>query len=172
MSQTKSKKPILVLVVLACIVIPVIYFMAMPQITSPGRRADRAQCLSNLKQIGLALALYADDYQGHLPPQNGVKGLDFLLRPDILNETNVPDFFHCPKDTKRRVARIGEPLTEDTCSYIYVGGVWLREPATNAVPICWDKPENHGSQGLNVLFNDGHVQWLTLEEWQRIRTDK
>ncbi len=50
-----------------------------------------------------------------------------------------------------------------------VDGTWQTKTVTNPVPICWDKPENHGTNGLNVLFNDTRVKWLTLEEWQKIK---
>src|SRR5580698_4823188 len=72
--------------------------------SSASRRANypRADCLSNLKQIGLALAMYSDNYQGHLPPEPGVKGLN-RLHVYIANPTKI---FHCPKDTIHRVAKI------------------------------------------------------------------
>jgi len=155
----------LVLSALLC-VLAVIIFIVVSEGT-PSRRANspRADCLSNLKQIGLALAMYSDNYQGHLPPEPGVKGLN-RLNVYIANATEI---FHCPKDTIRRVAKIGDTLTEDTCSYIYAPGIWQSATYTNEVPICWEKPDDHGAQGLNVLFNDGHVSWLTLEEWQKIK---
>lgn len=115
--------------------------------------------------------MYADDYHGHLPPEPGAMGLDHLVQAKYLNKAKAPGIFHCPKDKNRHAKRVNEPLTENTCSYVYVGGVWQPGAGTNEVPICWDKPENHGSQGLNVLFNDGHVSWLTLEAWQKIRPD-
>ena len=143
-----------------------------PGMESRHELVRRPNCLSNLKQIGLALAMYADEYRGQLPPENGAKGLDYLLRTGILDKTNGLNIFHCQKDSGRLVARAGKPPTEDTVSYVYKPGPWQPAIYTNDVPICWDKPENHGTQGLNVLFNDGHVQWVTLRQWNKIKPDK
>ncbi len=80
--------------------------------------------------------------------------------------------FLCPWDEIRHAARPGQSLTEDTVSYVYVGGVWQPKDHTSAVPICWDKIENHRNVGVNVLFNDGDVQWVRLKQWNKIKPER
>jgi prepilin-type N-terminal cleavage/methylation domain-containing protein/prepilin-type processing-associated H-X9-DG protein len=53
------------LVVIA--VISILVAMLMPSLSRSKERARRAQCQSNLKQVGIALFLYADDYKQLLP---------------------------------------------------------------------------------------------------------
>jgi prepilin-type processing-associated H-X9-DG protein len=130
------------------------------------------QCANNLDQIGLALTKYADTHQGHLPSENGAKGLDDLLRQSFFDGEDGRKAVRCPWDDIRHTARSDEPLTEDTVSYVYAGGTLHSESYTNVVTICWDKIENHNNIGLNVLFNDGHVQWMTIRQWEKIRPAK
>jgi prepilin-type processing-associated H-X9-DG protein len=132
----------------------------------PRSEARRPSCESNLKQIGVALAMYADAHQGHLPSEDGAKGLDYLRRENVLRNLTV---FVCPSDTTRRVAQQGELLAEGTCSYVYVPTAWQSGTDT---PVCWDKDGNHRGKGVNVLFNDCHVRWMSLEQWQKIKPNK
>ena len=52
-------------------------------------------------------------------------------------------------------------LTNDNCSYYYIGG--FRDDNANAtnVPIAFEKPAGDGY--CNVLFIDGHVEGLNLK---------
>jgi prepilin-type processing-associated H-X9-DG protein len=143
------------------------------------RKMSRARCASNLMRIGMGLAMYADDYNGRLPPP-GTEGLG-LMRDYLGTRAGSP--FHCPVDRIRHEADTNAPLDEAHCSYVYIGGVWARssrsvdsesqsKAVARTVPVCWDKPENHDNWGLNVLFNDGHLEWMDLGEWEKIRPDK
>ena len=108
-----DRKP-LGLTILLSILSALGFAMILPALNSSGKRPPRADCASNLRQIGFALANYADDYQGQLPPERGARGLDHLRE-----FVNSPKVFHCPKDQIRHEPRRGDALSEDTVSYVY-----------------------------------------------------
>ncbi|MCI0745687.1 MAG: hypothetical protein L0Y58_09810 [Verrucomicrobia subdivision 3 bacterium] len=103
--------------------------------------AQSIQCVSNLKQVGLAARMWANDH-GDVLPQ------DFVT---MKNELNTPKILVCPADGSRTRARIWEEFSPANVSYeLLAPGVSETEPPQTVLTRC----PNHGHVGLI----DGSVQ--------------
>lgn len=48
-------------------IIAILASLLLPSLTAARTKAKRTACLSNLRQVGLAMILYANDHNGHIP---------------------------------------------------------------------------------------------------------
>jgi prepilin-type N-terminal cleavage/methylation domain-containing protein/prepilin-type processing-associated H-X9-DG protein len=88
------------LVVIA--IIGILAAMLLPALNQAREKARRANCLSNLKQIGLGIAMYADSYNGRIPmdssPTPTLAG-SFNLLSNVVTSSKV---FACPSDSAKK----------------------------------------------------------------------
>jgi prepilin-type processing-associated H-X9-DG protein len=130
----------------------------LPSLNRAREQANRVKCASNLRQIGLAVQLYANNNKGSFPPD-----LPALFGAGLL-QSNV---LICP--STNHTAAPGTPsfqLGKDL-SYVYVGK-GLNFTAQSSVIIAYEPPSDHTpgqptgqKSGGNVLFADGHVEFVT-----------
>ena len=133
---------------------PIFLGTVLPATFNARKRAREVQCMSNLRQIALALMMYASDHDGQLPQADGIEGLREL--EPYLSDTAI---LRCPAITAEMPAD-WSILKESDVSYVYFGGFKLEDVPHDA-PIVFDKPYNHGNK-INVGFADGHVETLDL----------
>jgi hypothetical protein len=89
------------------------FFIVVPRATTCKAPATRINCVSNLKQIGLAFRMWANDHGEKFPMQWSVLStnrgtMEFNLTGEvwrhfqiISNEINTPKVFFCREDKKR-----------------------------------------------------------------------
>ena len=65
-------------------VIAILAALVLPALASAKAKAKRVACLSNMRQVGLALSLYAVEFVGRLPNPKATDTFDF-------NNPNAPD---------------------------------------------------------------------------------
>ena len=149
----------LVLGIVATIfILPLLISILLPSLNRAREAGNRVKCASNLRQLGLAAMMYANENKGAYPPD-----LPTLYKADGQLDPHV---LICPATT--HTAATGTPsfqLGKDL-SYVYVGnGLTITAPM-NAV-VAYEQPADHtpGQKGPrsagNVLFADGHVEFVT-----------
>src|ERR1035437_2196645 len=91
------------LVVIAIIAILAALFL--PALSRAKEKAQRANCISNLKQLGLTSVMYTGDNQDRFPfsgrPWPQMPFVDLLKLYDSYISTNNRGFFRCPADRGR-----------------------------------------------------------------------
>ena len=118
----------------------------------------RSICISNLKQIGLALMMYASDHKDKFPEDIRE------LYPDYISTGTV---LKCPGDKTIPDTQKVEPDTP--ISYTYVKGLSRKDSNPSKMIILYDSsPDYHEGEGRNVLFIDGHVAWMPEEQFQKL----
>lgn len=106
------------------------------------RHAQRTACMHQLKQIGLAVMLHANDHEGRYPAQ-----LDDLIGTAGLKA----DMLRCPVCGK---------------GYVYRGAGLKTAQAGPHIILAHDSPDCHGEPERNVLFADGHIERMAEKSFR------
>ena len=120
-----------------------------------GEVRNRIICPNNLRTIGQALTLYANNHDHKYPGD-----LSALLGEDFSSS-----FLVCPSTNDEPAigattqAVLADFATPNHCSYIYLGK-GLSQPLPSDRVMALESLKNHQEKGMNVLFGDMHVEWL------------
>lgn len=164
------------------VVIGLLTAILVPALGKAREGARRAQCINNLRQIGIAWYLYLDENDETFPSSSGWGGkggnqsgygiLDASGKPlnrylDVYSENDrmALEVFHCPSD-KGQLAHGYTMFEEIGTSYaIYWGGLTLSDTSFCEVSRCalvYEYDSYHGgtvpNAKMNILFMDGHVK--------------
>jgi prepilin-type processing-associated H-X9-DG protein len=144
---------------MAAVVLVLAVQLIVPHLSRTYDHPTRIYCASNMKQIGLGAIMYANTNHGHFPDD-----LDTLVETEDLE----PRVLMCPMTaqdvpvapTTREV--VAAMRKADLISYIYVGKGLTTDASADTV-VAYEKLTDH-TDGMNVLFADGHIEYLEATE--------
>jgi len=169
-------------------IIAVLMAILLPVLGKAREASHRSVCGSNLRTLGQAMVMYANQHRDLLPnaSPNGVwkasVGGEALI-PFATTFVAHPGVFHCPSDTDpvpRLIATADYNVPDSAhVSYEFYSIFWAPEygprlpQLKGQAPLAWDLDggeqqsplQNHASKGGNVLFADGHVEWQERSLW-------
>ena len=143
----------------------------LPSLNRAREQAQRVKCASNLRQIGQAAQLFANDHNGNFPDT----AEQLLTHADLTSEVFVcPSSNDNPAPGADSKAQANNLSKGGHLSYVYVGkglSVLSGPGATGKAVLAYEPPSNHAGGGINVLFSDGHVEFVPAAQANRIIAD-
>jgi prepilin-type processing-associated H-X9-DG protein len=126
-----------ILVKVAVVPVAITAGLLAPALSKARERARSIQTMSNLKQIGLALKMYAMDNKDKFPVTSGTDSLNLLVQQNYIQASVLKD--------------------KSGCKYYYIGG--LEEEMSPNLPLIIAIPKSSRTR-IPVLFLDGHVEMM------------
>ena len=135
----------------------------LPSLNRARETANRVKCASNMRQIGQALMLYANQNHGVYPPK-----LEDLITAQLLDGQS----FVCPSSDDTVAPGSGNAQATNLSagghlSYVYIGQKLSPSAPADQV-LVYELPSNHNNDGGNFLFADGHVEFFTGSDAQKM----
>lgn len=165
------------LVVLA--IVAILAALLLPAVSRVKEAGKATACLSNLRQVGIALQLYVQDHENKLPvmydsliptnlsemPTNAFATIDAVLS----NHLGSIQVLRCPSDSQRYYERTGSSyawnslLNGQDADRLQVF-TFAFDP--HQIPVVFDKEAFHRARGpdkgINYLYADGHIKNLLV----------
>jgi prepilin-type processing-associated H-X9-DG protein len=137
----------------------------LPSLSKAREVANRTKSASNLRQIGMGCILYANENNGKMPPDLGT-----ILKTQDL----VLQVFVSPMGNNPVPANLGQMTPDRQAAWVNSNSdyVYMARGKTNAIPadqvVAYEKLQNSRGQGTNMLFGDGHVEWVPMAQAQQL----
>ena len=161
---------------LVCIAIIGTLAALLLPVLSRAREAGRATaCLSNLRQMGIALQLYAQDNNNRLPymRDKSLTTTNDLPSPDVVLQPHLGSLgvLRCPADDKLVFEKTGSSYSWNNLLNGQDAGrlsVLEMKFDPHQIPLMYDKEKFHHARGeakaQNWLYADGHIKNLLAIE--------
>jgi prepilin-type processing-associated H-X9-DG protein len=124
-------------------IVPMMIAILLPSLAHARELAKRTTCQANMQGLGLVLLNYAAEHDGAFPTDPAQTLANAGMRISI----------ECPSSGGKS-------------NYRYIPG-WSNTDRPDR-PIIYEPIENHGGEGGNVLFIDGHVEFVPEARWSTV----
>ncbi|HWB53316.1 MAG TPA: H-X9-DG-CTERM domain-containing protein [Tepidisphaeraceae bacterium] len=128
----------------------------LPAMNRSRETANRVKCGSNMRQIGQAMLLYSNEHGGKFPSDMGTL---------IIAEAIPPQAFFCPSSNDSLSPEFGKMVPEAQAAWLdqHSDYIYLGKGKTSSSPpdviLLYEKDSDH-HDGMNMLFGDGHVEFV------------
>jgi len=148
-----------------------LYFVCLLMMTPVKRRPPAVVCASHLHRLGIAMRMYANDFDGRYPAAS--KWCDLLIKDYDGGYYVKVDDFVCRSalrgDDKGRSHYAMNPncepnSPEDIILLFETKGGWNKFGGPEILTF-----ENHKGKGCNILFNSGHVEFVKPEQISKLK---
>lgn len=140
-------------------IIAILAAFLIPALTKAREKARRVNCLANLKNMGIAMRTYANEFDAGFPDGNNAIGLEKLLAQGYLKTSKI---FTCPSTTTTYTEGVVDDAHLD---YVYKGGNSEKScRAETAMAADRTRTPNHINYG-NLLFGDGRALGIIGPNW-------
>ena len=143
------------------VIIAALAGIAVPVVRSGIDSAKQSNCLSNLRQIGVALEKYSQDHAQRMPVMEAgrrSRGEDVpVLDTVLLDYVGSEDVFRCPADSEEWRKSGSSYLWNSTLSGLPKNGLsFFGTDAPGRIPLVIDKEAWHpkADEGTNFLYAD------------------
>jgi prepilin-type N-terminal cleavage/methylation domain-containing protein/prepilin-type processing-associated H-X9-DG protein len=176
-------------------IVALLIALLFPVLSKAREAANRTKCLSNLRTIGQAMFVYANNNHDRLPNGNDAitwsddDAANWVMK-NFADEVSAGRVFRCPSDRNEEEPDVIETAYQNEprsarISYEFYSLFWASAygpkmaQLKGQAPVAWDLDggprdpklpgtgdENHGPSGGNVLFSDGHAEWKVAVDWE------
>jgi prepilin-type processing-associated H-X9-DG protein len=140
---------------------PAAISVMLPALSKAREQASRVKSSSNLRQIGLAAMIYANENNGKFPP-------DFSTM--IAKEDLMPQVFVNPSSANSAVPPADKAQwpawVEEHSDYVWLGKGKTTAAGPDSI-LAYEKMDGAG-EGINILFGDGHVEFKLMFEAEQL----
>ncbi|HWE04904.1 MAG TPA: DUF3352 domain-containing protein [Tepidisphaeraceae bacterium] len=143
--------------------VPLMISILLPALNKARQQAQQIKSAANLKQIGLAAQIYANNQK------DGAFPADFAV---MLKETDLPiDVFVNPASNTVAPRELTKDQqlqwVRDQSDYVWNGAAKKSTNVGREDPLAWEKPQGL-PVGVNFLFGDGHVSFELMPQAMEI----
>jgi len=149
-------------------IIAVLTAILLPALSTARRNARRHLCFNNLRQIGLAFQMYADDwYQSYPNRKEALYSATTYTDADKKGtlysyyiKKDAPETFWCPSKKPYPSSPLNTSNIERDYAYVYK----LKVGYKDTDPVVSDNSVNNHKTGVNVFYLDGSSRWVRKDD--------
>ncbi|MDB5320543.1 MAG: hypothetical protein JWN40_2174 [Phycisphaerales bacterium] len=164
-TPTRRRKQIAIAGIAVLIMVVILSTYLIAGLNRARETANRVKCNKQMRALGQAMFLYANEYRGAWPP---------ALEDLILTQDITPEIFVCPSSNDTRAPGVYIQAAANLSSgghlsYVYIGQMMKGSPDP-ALVVMYEPMTNHGN-GFHALFADGHNEFLTGRGTEKIHAE-